>query len=171
MLALVNKDDQIVGKAEKWEAHKKALLHRAFTVVLTYKNQYVVQDRKHPVFDHNYDLSFSSHQIYVEDELQDDLTAIFASLEREWNVGKSGLLIPPIKLGAIYYKAKDPMSEFSDHEIDYIYKADLSTLPDPNKKFAYGYFLADKKELISPTSSFSKNFAPWVHEMIKNKVF
>ena len=165
-LAQVNKNDSIIGKIEKWECHKKAILHRGYTCILTYQNNLVLQHRKHPVFDGVFDLSFSSHQIYLpslssratlsersqskgsrEISLQDDLTAIYDGLKREWNLEKKKLISQPKFLKKIYYQAKDPNSDYTEHEIDYIYTVELKKLPSPNYDFAYGFKLVKKLEI------------------------
>lgn len=166
-IARVDKNDTVLGPVEKWEAHKKGILHRAFTVILKYKGKYILQHRKHPVFDGYFDLSFSSHQIYKNGKLQDDLEAIYSSLYREWNLSKMDLKIKPKKVGEIYYKARDPGSSFYDHEIDYIYEASLNKIPTPNLDFAYGFSLVKKEDL---RKSFKLNFAPWVEKIIQKKL-
>ncbi|MBI3620423.1 hypothetical protein HY214_04770 [Candidatus Roizmanbacteria bacterium] len=168
-IALVDKNDTVVGQAEKWAAHRQSLLHRAFTMILTYKHFYLLQHRKHPVFDGVIDLSFSSHQIYENNSLQDDLTAIVSSLQREWGIQANDLLAKPKKIGQIYYRAKDPASQFSDHEIDYIYYGQLKQIPDPDDDFAYGFSLVSKGELLSK-KPFTQMYAPWVDEMIKKNL-
>src|SRR3989338_3874832 len=116
-LAQVDKNDKILGKIEKWECHKKAILHRGYTCILTYEDNYVLQHRKHPVFDGVFDLSFSSHPIchpefisgsdskkqmlkraiVLSDNeriqhdkigLQTMEEAIYEGLKREWNLKK-----------------------------------------------------------------------------------
>lgn len=166
-VAQIDEHDTILGAVEKWEAHRKSILHRAFTVILTHKKQYVLQHRKHPVFDGCFDLSFSSHQLYEKGKLQPDLDAIYSSLIREWNIEKDDLVKKPQKIGQIYYEEKDPGSDFSDHEIDYIYTAELKTIPSPNYDYAYGFSLVEKKDL---QKRFRANFAPWVRKMIKEGV-
>lgn len=172
-IAQVGKNDKIVGKIEKWEAHKKGILHRGFTAILSYKNQYIIQHRKHPVFDGVFDFSFSSHQIYRSDNrLQDDTQAVFDSLKREWNLEKKDLVTNPKLFNKIYYKAKDPNSAYIEHEIDYIYVVELKHLPSPNYNSAYGFSLVAKKGFLS--SNFycltSNVFAPWVKVMIEEKL-
>ncbi|MEK9169689.1 MAG: hypothetical protein AAB788_03010, partial [Patescibacteria group bacterium] len=142
-VAEVDKDDNIVGKIERWQAHKEGILHRGFTMILMYQNKIVLQHRKHPAFDGYSDLTFSSHQIYADNELQTDLEAIYATLKREWNVVESGIVNEPKYLDKFYYKAKDPNSVFTEHEIDYIYLAELKNLPTPNPDFAYGFELTN----------------------------
>lgn len=160
-LAEVDKDDNVVGKIERWKAHKEGVLHRGFTSILTYKDNVVLQHRKHFSFDGYFDLTFSSHQIFVNDALQTDEDAINKTLKREWNIDATGIKSIPKYLGKFYYKAKDPNSVFTEHEIDYIYVAELKDLPNPNLDFAYGYKLVSKKEINN------HKLAPWVAEITK----
>jgi len=170
-IATVDKKDNILGKVEKWEGHKKGILHRAFTMILYYENKIVLQHRKHPVFDGYFDLSFSSHQIYIENKLEDNLTAIYKTLQREWNIEKSDLIEVPKKIGQIYYKAKDPNSDFFDHEIDYIYEGRLKNLPTPNYDFAYGFSLIDKNKLLNPNPyTLAPLLCPWVKVMLEESL-
>ena len=160
-LAEVDRDDNILGKIERWKAHKEAVLHRGFTAILTYQNKIVLQHRKHLAFDGYFDLTFSSHQIYINEKLQTDLEAIYETLKREWNIDKTGLVSELKFLDKFYYIAKDPNSIFTEHEIDYIYQAELKSLPTPNPDFAYGFELINKQNI--------ENFkmAPWVEDIIK----
>lgn len=160
-LAQVDKNDNIVGKIERWQAHKDGILHRGFTTILTYHDDIVIQHRKHLAFDGYYDLTFSSHQIYIDQKFQTDLEAINSTLKREWNIDESGLTNEPKFLGKFYYKAKDPNSIFTEHEIDYIYQAELKSLPTPNHDFAYGY------ELINKLHIENLKVAPWVNEIVE----
>ena len=161
-LAEVDKNDNVVGKIERWKAHQDGILHRGFTAVLTYEYSFVVQHRKHLAFDRFYDLTFSSHHIYANDVLQTDLEAIDQTLKREWNIDRSGLTETPNFLNKFYYKAKDPNSIFTEHEIDYIYQAGLKNLPTPNLDFAYGYSLMKKEQILRSELP----FAPWVKDII-----
>lgn len=160
-LAQVDKEDNIIGKIERWKAHKEGILHRGFTTILTYQNNIVLQHRKHLAFDGFFDLTFSSHQIYINNKLQTDLEAINETLKREWNIDKAELASKLKYLGKFYYKANDPNSVFTEHEIDYIYQTELKKLPTPNSDFAYGCELINKSQI--------RNFklAPWVEEIIK----
>lgn len=160
-LAEVDRNDDIIGKIERWQAHRDGILHRGFTAILTYQNNVVLQHRKHLSFDGYFDLTFSSHQIYINEKLQTDLEAIYEALKREWNIDKTGLTDEPKFLDKFYYKAKDSQSIYTEHEIDYIYISELKDLPTPNFDFAYGFELVNKLQI--------KNFktAPWVNEIVK----
>jgi isopentenyl-diphosphate delta-isomerase len=169
-IARIDKDDKVLGKIEKWEAHKKGIPHRGFTAILEYKNDLVIQHRKHPAFDGVFDLSFSFHQIYINNVLQTDYEAIYSSLAREWNLTKKDLATDLKFLGKIYYKAKDQSSIYTEHEIDYIYIVETKVLPVPNFDFAYGFSLVKKSDLKSKISGlWSPMIAPWVKKIIEAK--
>ena len=166
-LFAVDKKDNIVGKVEKWEAHKKGVLHRGFTVILFYNDNIVLQQRRHPVFDGVLDMGFSSHQKYEDGHPKGDPSSIYEGLKREWSITKNDLIKPPKFLDKIYYRAKDSKSEYSEHEIDYIYSIELKNLPKPNLDFAYGYKLIEKTDLSSILHPlYSNSIAPWVRKII-----
>lgn len=171
-LAKVDNSDNIIGKIERWEAHKEGVLHRGFTAILTYQNDIVLQHRKHPAFDGYFDLTFSSHQVYKNNHLQTDLEAIYDTLKREWYINTDDLIEKPKYLGKFYYSAKDSQSVFTEHEIDYIYQAELKNLPTPNSDYAYGFKLINKSRIKNLKLKI-KDFkiAPWIKEMIKEKFF
>lgn len=166
-VAQVNKNNQILGKVERWQAHLKGTLHRGFTVILTYQNQLLIQKRKHPAFNKHWDLTFSSHQVYKNNHLESTSEAIFKSLKREWFLNKNDLKEPPKKLGKLYYYASDPYSSYIEHEIDYIYFAELKKLPQPNYHFSYKYLLVPTIDQINQLPS-QFIIAPWVKKIISN---
>lgn len=166
-IAQVDEKDTITGKVERWEAHEKGILHRAFTVAIFYQGKVVIQHRKHPVFDDVYDVTVSSHQIYVHDKLQDDLEAVYPTLQREFGISQQDLLSPPVYKGNIYYKAPDPKSRYIEHEVCHIYTCEVKNLPQPNLDFAYGSLLASIEELKDKNSSLYSKLAPWVQECLK----
>ena len=167
-IAQVNKNDEIVGPVEKWKAHRENILHRGFTVVLYVENKIFLQHRKHPVFDGVYDLTFSSHQVYLGNKIQYDKDAVFEALTREWNLNKNEIPQNGLKfLGKFYYQAKDPKSIYSEHEVDYVYSLTLSKSPKPNLDFAYDIQRTSLEEVKKYNSRFFPLFAPWAKEIIK----
>jgi isopentenyl-diphosphate delta-isomerase len=167
MIAQVDRQGNILGEIEKWEAHKKGILHRAISVALIYEGHYVIQHRKHIAFDGNFDITVSSHQLMNNGKIEDTLACTLRALKREFNVNLKDLKKTPTVEGFVYYKARDPKSEFTEHEIDDILIAELKSLPAPNYEFAYGYSLVTKNELKRTDSRLYENLAPWVKVMIK----
>lgn len=168
----VDKNDKPLGKVERWLAHKQGILHRGFTVVLISNKQLILQHRRHPAFDGLYDLSFSSHPVYINNKLQSMEEAIYQTLTREWNLKKEDLKTGLKFIDKFYYQARDPKSIYTEHEIDYIYAGELNKLPKPNPDFAYGYKIINQQ----PVSSFEFRVSdlilcPWVKQIIANKSF
>ncbi len=167
LIAAVDKNDSILRPVDKWEAHKKGILHRGFTIVIEYEDQIVVQHRKHPVFDKVFDITVSSHQIYKGDKLQTDIEAIYETLEREGNIKKTDLLKQPSFIGNIYYKAKDPNNIYIEHEFYHFYRCTLKKLTLPNLDFAYGLTLLKKEDITDKKKPIYKLLAPWIKKAIK----
>ena len=169
-IAKVDKNDKVIGKVERWQAHKTGILHRGFTLAIFYKNQVVLQHRKHPVFDGVFDTSISSHQIFENEKLQDDLTALSQTLKREWDIVSSDLEEKPKFRGTIYYRADDPKTEFKEHEMCRIYTCTVKKLKLPNFAFAYGFLVKPLGEIKDPKNPLYSLLAPWVIKSFEEEV-
>jgi isopentenyldiphosphate isomerase len=157
----VDKNDNPIKKVERWQAHKEGVLHRGFTTILKYHDKFIVQHRKHPVFDGVFDLSFSSHPIFIEEKLQTFEEAILETFKREWISEEKNLKIK--FLDKYYYKEKDKKSSYFEHEINYLYLIDLKKEVKNNPLYSYGMKVLTKEDLIN---QFEKiNFGPWVKKM------
>lgn len=165
-IARVDRKGNIICSIEKWEAHRQGVLHRGLTVAVFYEDYLIMQHRKHPAFDGTFDITSSSHPLFINGKLQDTVDAATRALEREWNITESDLLSRPRNLGLVYYKAKDPKSEFTEHEIDDVLIARVKKIPTPNLDFAYGLSLVKKDEVLNKKSRIYNNLAPWVKVML-----
>lgn len=167
-IAEVNEQDEVVGKIEKWEAHKKGILHRGYTAIVTFEDQLVLQHRKHPVFDNVFDLSFSSHQLYVNDELQDGVVSVLDGLQREWGIHAEDIAEDIAFVKKVYYKAFDDVSGHYEHEIDYVYTVELNKLPVSDYQYAYGSYILHKNNIdkLQDPRIYSI-LAPWVYKIIE----
>ncbi|MEK7559103.1 MAG: hypothetical protein AAB521_02250 [Patescibacteria group bacterium] len=170
IIAKVNRDGKVIGKIDKWEAHRKGILHKALTVALLYKDNFLIQHRKHLAFDGVFDITSSSHQLFKNGKLQSTLEATYETLQREWSLEKNDLSYEPKLKGAIYYKTKDPKSEFTEHELCDILATEVKVLPTPNFDFAYGFSLVKKEEVINKKGRIYQALAPWVKKAIANKL-
>ncbi len=171
-LAQVDEDDNLIGPVERWQAHQQPVLHRGFTLILVYKNQLILQHRRHKAFDGYYDLTFSSHPVYINKKLQTMEETIKQGLQREWSLQSTDLKTKINFVDKFYYRAKDSKSIYTEHEFDYLYWAETKKLPKINQDFAYGYELINSK----PVSDFdfrisSFNLCPWVKKIITLKSF
>lgn len=161
-LAQVDKDNNVTGKIEKWDAHRKGILHRAFTIALFYKGNVLVQHRKHPAFDGYFDLTLSSHPIFKNEEIQTDLEAVYDTLHRELNITKEDLVSEPTIKGSVFYQAEDKQGGFMEQEFCFLFSAELKTMPAANYDYAYGYILVPLEDIKSGKNHVKKALAPWV---------
>lgn len=166
----VDKKGKHLGFIEKWEAHKKGVLHRGFGVILVYKNYYLLQHRRHPAFDAVLDLSSASHQLQKRGDFENLNEAVINSLKREWNIKEEDLRGEIKNLGYVYYKSRDPKSIYTEHEYCDILIVEINKFPKPNLDFAYGYSLATKEELYNKKSRIFENLSPWGKKMIEKKL-
>jgi isopentenyl-diphosphate Delta-isomerase len=169
-IAKLDKKGKIIGQIEKWEAHKNGVLHKAISITLIYKDQYILQHRKHPAFNGVFDLTSSSHQLYVNNKLQSSVDTAYECLKREWGINKNDLIGDIKEVGEIYYKAKDPNSIFKEHEMCIMLLAKVKKLPISNFDYAYGYSLVNKEDLTDKKSLIYKNLAPWCKEAIEKSL-
>ncbi len=160
----VNKNDEIIGKIERWDAHKKGILHRGFTTIIKLDDKFLVQHRKHLVFDNVFDLSFSSHPHYEDNKLTSIEDCIIKSLNREWVF--DGKIEKIIFLNKYYYKEKDKNSEFTEHEINYLYLIKIKGQLGFNENFCYNFKSLDKKIIIKTYQI--ENYAPWIKKISYN---
>lgn len=166
----VNRQGKHLGYIEKWEAHKKGILHRGFGVIILYKKYILLQHRKHVAFDAVLDLSSASHQLLIKGKFENLEEAVINSLVREWNLTKKDLLGKIKNLGYVYYKEKDPKSIFTEQEYCDVLICEIKRLPEPNYEFAYGYSLVTKEELYNKKSRIYENLSPWGKKIVDKKL-
>ncbi len=160
----IDKNDKVIDKIERWDAHKKGILHRGFTAIIKLNDKFVVQHRKHLIFDNVFDLSFSSHPYYKNNKLTSIEDCIIESLKREWVF--DGKIEKIIFLNKYYYKEKDKNSKFTEHEINYLYLIKIKRQLNFNKNFCYNFQVLDKETIIKTYQI--ENYAPWIKK-IPNK--
>jgi len=162
----VDENDNFLGPIERWEAHEKGVLHRAFTVAVFYKDQIICQHRKHPVFDGVFDFTASSHPQVIDGKVQSTAEAVINTLQREWNMTQSDI-VNLVKKGFAVYHDKDPKSKYSEHEYCYLYVCETEKEPVANLDMAYGFSLATVESLKNKTHEASAKLSPWVKEFLK----
>ncbi len=163
----VDENDTYIDVIERWQAHEKGILHRAFSVALYHEGKILCQHRRHPVFDKWFDVTASSHpQVSTDGVIQSCEEAAVSCLEREWGL-ELGELKNLRTAGSVMYRSPDPYSQYIEHEYCYLIKADIGVLPARNPEVAYGYTLLTPQELSSEDSPFYPALATWVKEFIR----
>jgi len=168
LIAKVDQEGNVIGKIDKWEAHKKGVLHKGFSIVLIYNDMILLQHRKHPAFDGVLDLTISSHPLFIDSKLQSTEDAALQAINREFkNVELDGEIRI---LGFVYYKAKDPKSIYTEHEVCDLLIVKLKSIPTPNFDYAYGFSFVTKEELKNKKSRIYENLSPWSKKVLDNKL-
>lgn len=160
----VDEKGNAIGSIDKWEAHKKGILHKGFSVALCSGNNIILQLRKHPVFDKVVDVTASSHPLVISGKNQPEENAVYDCLLREWNVPKNNV-INFTNCGSFVYKAPDNAG-YIEHEYCTFYSAKVEKEIKPNMEFAYGFVTMPLEELKS-NPGIIPNLAPWVREGMK----
>lgn len=170
-IAHVNRTDEVLDGIERWEAHEKGILHRAFSLAIFYNDQVILQQRKHPAFDSYFDITISSHQFYENGKVEDDFDAMYRTLKREMNLFAEDLVASPIFKGKFYYQAENPYDKrLQEHEINYVYKCTTKKLPQPNYEYCYGIIQAPLAEIKTSKNLVTKILTPWTIEAFNNKL-
>lgn len=164
----VDENDKVIGPVEKWEAHKQGVLHRAFTVSLRFDDMWVVQHRKHPVFDSVLDVTCSSHPLFTKHNTFEEMEGVVVdTMVREWNLGDYDFNNITLEHGGkVRYQADDSMSDYKENEVCHVFVATLRSKPEINSSFAYGMSLVPEKVLFDKRNPLKSSFAPWVTPMI-----
>jgi len=164
----VDEHDEYIDKVERWEAHEKSILHRAFTVGLLYQDQMICQHRKHPVFDGWLDLTASSHpQVFDDGAVQPIEEAIYQTLQREWQIDPKEIH-DLHSSGYVVYESPDPHGAYIEHEVCHLYLGTIERIPSPQNGVAYGYTLQTIKRLGDTSNPVNSALAPWVDEFFKS---
>ena len=161
----VDKDDTVLGKVERWKAHREGILHRGFTVGVMFEDLFICQHRKHPVFGGYLDLTASSHPLYIGEKIQSFEEAVYNTLEREWSLKRDDLSEPLEEKGKAYYYSKH--GEYIEHEMCYFFLTKATKLPLVNFEYAYGYSLLSLKDLEDTEAPYAGSVAPWVQEALR----
>lgn len=158
-LILIDKENKPSGKyALKILCHTgRGLTHLAFTImVLNSRNDVLLQDRKHKLWNHFWDLT-NSHPLYIEDGKDESIKQAAARcLKTEWGVD-----FPTKELFYFRYFAAYE-NGFCENE----YCAFLSGKHDgevfPFSEVAYGYKWMPIDELMADVKSNPGVYTPWL---------
>lgn len=159
---LVDENDMPIGEMEKIEAHEKALLHRAFSILIfNSKNELLLQQRAHTKY-HSPGLwtnTCCSHQRPGEDTL----SAAHRRLQEE--MGLKAELEP--RFSFIYKAPFD--NGLTEHEFDHVLVGytDNLPVPHPDEAASYSYKTVEdiKKDITLNPESYTSWFKILINEI------
>ncbi len=157
---LVDELDNPIGLMEKLEAHEKALLHRALSVLIfNSKNEFLLQQRSDNKY-HSPGLwtnACCSHPRAGE--------TVEAAAERRLKE-EMGMSCQTQKVFHFTYKAEFE-NGLTEHELDHVFLGKTDSLPVLNPDEAKSYRYLDLESLISEIESHPENFTPWFKIIIQ----
>jgi len=157
-IILVDKTDTVVGAAEKLHAHKKALLHRAVSVLVFNKNgEWLLQQRAYDKY-HSGGL-WSNTCCTHPYEGEETIVAAKRRLKEEM-----GLTCELNKAFHFIYKVVLD-NGITEYEYDHVFIGVADNLPIPNKNEVVNYKYCSQDELEVAFNNNPENLTFWFKEI------
>lgn len=151
---LVNENDEQVGVMEKMEAHRRALLHRAFSVfIFNHKGEMLLQQRAASKY-HSAGLwsnACCSHPAPGEDTL---------SAARRRTIEELGIDIPLEKQFHFTYRAEFD-NGLTEYEFDHVFTGFFNNSPDYNKNEVQDCCYKSMLEIKESLKTHPRIFTEW----------
>jgi isopentenyl-diphosphate Delta-isomerase len=153
---LVNERDEPVGSMEKMEAHRKALLHRAFSVfIFNSRGEMLLQQRAANKY-HSAGLwtnACCSHPAPGEDTLM----AAERRLQEEMGFG-----VPLHKIFDFTYKT-DFENGLTEYEFDHVFAGNYDEVIKPNPDEVQDFCFKTMEEIKESLLSHPQKYTSWFH--------
>ncbi len=151
---LVNEQDEQTGTIEKMEAHRKALLHRAFSVfIFNGKGEMLLQQRALGKY-HSPGLwtnACCSHPRPGE-EVE---TAALRRLKEEMGIESS------LKKIFDFIYRTDFDNGLTEYEFDHVYIGDFPGLPEPDKREVKDYCFRTMEDISQDLIRYPEKYSSW----------
>jgi isopentenyl-diphosphate Delta-isomerase len=159
-VVLVNKKDEEIGLEEKLKAHKKALLHRAFSIfIFNFKGDMLLQKRAKEKY-HCGSLWTNTCCSHPRQKEATDKAA-HRRLKEEM-----GFDCELLEIFTFHYKAKFE-NGLKENEIDHVFIGFYDKNPKINKKEADDYRWVSIKTLENEIKKNPERFTPWLKIAMK----
>ena len=159
---LVNEQDQQIGTMEKMEAHRKGLLHRAFSVMIeNSKGEILIQKRAKSKY-HSGGLwsnACCSHPKPGE-KIEDGVSRRVKE--------ELGIELTPTFLYKFIYEVAFT-NQLIEHELDYVFVATFDGVPMIDKEEIEDWRFVDRSQLISQMEERPDQYTYWFKNIIANK--
>ena len=168
-LILVDDEGNKIGHANRLECHTGlGKRHLAFVVLLTSRTEFLIQKRKHDIFDGLWDVSCTSHPTVIERD--DAISTIYEDETIEEAAEKCmkrelGVTATLRKAGAFNYFAQDGNHCENEHCIILIGKINQDPKPNPDEIYETRWI--SLAELVEEIEQNPNNFTPWLKHSIE----
>lgn len=160
LLILVDENDQPTGTMEKLEAHQKAMLHRAFSVLISNsKNEFLIHQRASGKY-HSAGLwtnTCCSHPMPGEDtetaahrRLQEEM-GFDCDLEHQFH---------------FIYKT-ELENQLTEHELDHVFTGVFDGIPHPDPQEVSTYRWISREDLEAEMTAAPEKFTYWFKEIMR----
>lgn len=157
---LVDRDDKAVGTMEKMEAHRKGVLHRAFSILLfNDEGKMLLQKRSKNKY-HSSGLwtnTCCSHPLPGETLPE----ATQRRLKEEM-----GIEVAPVFSHTFIYKAELD-NHLTEHELDHVFIGTFNGIPDINRKEVEDWKFVDVNELKQDMMKNPSAYTEWFKLIVK----
>jgi isopentenyl-diphosphate delta-isomerase len=159
-VVLVDPNDVQIGTMEKYEAHRKGLLHRAISVFLFNSNgQWLLQQRADDKY-HSQSLwsnTCCTHPYPGEANLD----AAHRRLEEEMGLRCE-------LTDVFHFLYKEPLdNELTEHELDHVFMGVCDDLPVLNPMEVMAYRFIDFKDLVAEIEQDPEQFTVWFRKIVE----
>ncbi|MBI4895427.1 MAG: NUDIX domain-containing protein [Candidatus Aenigmarchaeota archaeon] len=167
-LILVDDEGNKIGHENRVVCHTgKGKRHLAFVVLLTTRNQFLIQKRKHKIFDGLWDVSCTSHPIALE--LEKGLATIYEDETTEEAAQKCmkyelGVTTHLKKIGAFNYFAQD--GDHCENEHCVVLIGNIKDDPEPNPEEIYEIDYISLVDIVYRIESNPEEFTPWLKHTV-----
>jgi len=160
-VTLINKNNKAIGESEIYEAHIKAKLHRAFSILLfNKKGEIMLQKRSKfkPIAPYLWSNTCCSHPRLNKDIQKE------AKQRLKYEMGITCSLK---EIFDFYYKIQ--YGYFTEHEIDHVFVGQFNGKPILNKKEASDWKWASPKAIKKDLAGSPEKYTHWL-KMILDKL-
>ena len=160
ILILVDDEGNKIGHENRLVCHAgKGKRHLAFVVLLTSRSEFLIQKRKHKLFDGLWDVSCTSHPVHIDGKDEKIEEAAKKCMQREL-----GITTDMKNIGAFNYFAQH--GEFCENEHCAILIGKIKEDPRPNQNEIYEVRWISLAELVEEIETYPENFTPWIKHTV-----
>ncbi len=155
-LIVVNEDDKVLEYAPRSVCHTgQGRMHRAVLAVLyNAQGKLLLQQRKHHLFDNQWDLTGATHPLHADGKNESYEEATARLLKVEW-----GVVAPAKKVLPFVYFAQEGAS--CENELCYLLAGRFDSQVAARAEHAYGLRWASVDECMAELRDGKAQYTPW----------
>ncbi len=160
---LIDTEDTVIGAEEKLMAHRRGLLHRAFSVLIFNSKKEMLLQKRATTKYHSGGLWTNACCGHPRPG-EDTMSAAHRRLQEEMGF--------ECELGFLYkftYRAQ--LGEFTEHECDHVFVGYFDGIPEPDPAEAEGWTARPVREIIADAERNPERYTFWFRLILENSDF